>query len=145
MIILHMVIRDQSFMERVAKATLDVFDGNPQMGNVFYGAPTLIMISSNLSVKNDNEFSLIPTSKMAGIDIASAACIADTMLVAATDVGLASIYLCAFVEGFNNEPDLIKELGLPDGFRPLNGILLDYSDAPKEELKLEISLRVNYK
>jgi nitroreductase len=82
---------------------------------------------------------------MSGLEVASAACIADTMLIAATDIGLASIYLCALVEGFNAEPDLIKELGLPDGFSPIAGILLGYTDELAVERKLEIKLKVNYK
>lgn len=65
------------------------------------------------------------------------------MLIAATDIGLASIYLCAFVEGFHAEPELIKELGLPDSYSPVAGILLGYTDEPTVESKLEITLKVN--
>jgi nitroreductase len=65
------------------------------------------------------------------------------MLIAATDIGLASIYLCAFVEGFNKEPELIRELNLPENYSPVAGILLGYTDEPTEERKLEITLRVN--
>jgi nitroreductase len=127
------VIQDPAFLERITKATAKAFDYNSMMSNTIYGAPTLIVISA---IRN-------PNPEMPGIEIASAACIADTMLIAATDIGLASIYLCAFVEGFNAEPGLIKELGLPDGFSPVAGILLGYKDEPAEESKIEISLNVN--
>jgi nitroreductase len=139
------VVRDRDFMERVEKATIRAFDDNSEMKSVFYGAPTLIIISANKSQDTDSPFAKIPAEKMLGLEVASAACIADTMLIAATDIGLASIYLCAFVEGFNAEPDLIKELGLPDGFSPIAGILLGYTDEVAVERKLEINLKVNYK
>jgi nitroreductase len=127
------VVQDQDLMARVTKATQKAFNHNPMMNSVFYGAPTLIVISA---IRN-------PNPEMPGIEIASAACIADTMLIAATDIGLASIYLCAFVEGFNAEQKLIKELRLPEEFSPVAGILLGYTDEPSEERKIEITLKVN--
>jgi hypothetical protein len=43
------VVRDRDFMERVEKATIRAFDDNSEMKSVFYGAPTLIIISANKS------------------------------------------------------------------------------------------------
>jgi nitroreductase len=127
------VVQDKGLLKRITEATAKAFDYNPMMSNTIYGAPTLIVISA---IPN-------PNPEMPGIEIASAACIADTMLIAATDIGLASIYLCAFVEGFKAEPELIKELGLPDSFSPAAGILLGYTDEPSEEQELAITLKVN--
>jgi nitroreductase len=127
------VVRDKKFMERVERATERAFDHDPMMCGCFYGAPTLIVVSA---IRN-------PNPEMPGLEIASAACIADTMLIAATDAGLASIYLCAFVEGLNAEPDLTKELGLPEGFSPVAGILLGYTDEIREERIPQATLEVN--
>jgi nitroreductase len=127
------VVQDKGLLKRITEATAKAFDYNPMMSNTIYGAPTLIIISA---IPN-------PNPEMPGIEIASAACIADMMLIAATDIGLASIYLCAFVEGFKTEPELTKELGLPDKFSPVAGILLGYTDEPSVKRELAITLKVN--
>jgi nitroreductase len=127
------VVQDKRLLQHITDATARAFDYNPMMSNTIYGAPTLIIIST---IRDANP-------EMPGLEIASAACIADTMLIAATDIGLASIYLCAFVEGFKAEPELTKELGLPDRFSPVAGILLGYTDEPYENRQPEIKLKVN--
>ncbi|MDR1641309.1 MAG: nitroreductase family protein [Clostridiales bacterium] len=71
------VVRDRDFMARVEKAAIRAFGDNSEMKSVFYGAPTLIIISANKSQDLDSPFAKIPADKMSGLEVASAAYIAD--------------------------------------------------------------------
>lgn len=127
------VVQNPGLLAQITQATAKAFGGNPMMSNTIYGAPTLIIISA---VPN-------PNPEMPGIEIASAACIADTMLITATDIGLASVYLCAFVEGFKAQPKLLGKLGLPAGYTPFAGVLLGYPATPSLPKEKAHRLNVN--
>ncbi len=129
------VIQDKELLRKINIATFEAFDKNPFMSDAMHGAPTLIVIST---VKDRHP-------EMEGLEIASAACIADTMLIAATDMGLGSCYICNFVEGMKYQPELIEALGLPDGYEPVAGVLVGYPRFPIEyDGVLEQQLEVNY-
>lgn len=81
--------------------------------SVFYNAPTLIIISA----KDDGH----------GLDRENSACVAMNMLLAATDLGLASIYL-NLVIGLIKNSDILNKLNLPLGFVPIVGVGLGYAD-----------------
>lgn len=106
------VIQNSDLLDKITKVTADTF-GNPKM-KPFYGAPTLIIISSKTNEK-------APT-----VGIANAACIIENMTLAATDMNLGSVYLWAFISSFSADKDLLKELDLPVGFTPLSGIAIGY-------------------
>ena len=57
------------------------------------------------------------------------------MSLAATDLGLGSVYLYGFLVAFSAEPELLKELGLPEGFSPVSAIALGYPVQPLTEEK----------
>lgn len=106
------VIQNSDLLEKITKVTANTF-GNPKM-KPFYGAPTLIVISSKTNDK-------APT-----VGVANAACIIENMTLAATDLNLGSVYLWAFISSFSADKQLLKELDLPEGFEPISGIAIGY-------------------
>ena len=82
--------------------------------NVFYNAPTLVIISS----KDDGH----------GLDKENSACIAMNMLLAATSLGLGNIYLNLVIGLIKEHKDVLDKLNLPEGFVPVVGVGLGYAD-----------------
>ncbi|GHU37634.1 nitroreductase [Clostridia bacterium] len=76
-------------------------------GNIFYGAPLVVIVSST-------------KSPVPGLDYANVGCIIENMLVAATDINIANIYIYGTVFGFENAPELLAEAGIPDGYKPIS-------------------------
>lgn len=95
----------------------------------FYAAPTLIIVSHR-------EQDLQP-----GIEYANVTSIVNTMHLAATSLGLASVYSWFAFESMIMIPELdtTEVLHLPDGFRPLLGLAVGYPAGKivERELSLE--------
>ncbi|OAA90458.1 nitroreductase family protein [Clostridium ljungdahlii] len=124
------VIQNSTLLEKITKATANAF-GNPNM-KPFYGAPTLIVVSGKANDKAPH------------IEIANAACVIENMALAATDIGLGSVYLWAFLASFSKEKELLKELNLPEGFIPVSGIALGYPTEPlTKEKELKQTIKIN--
>lgn len=98
------VIQDKNLLDEINKLV---------DRSVFYNAPTLVIISA----KDDGH----------GLDRENSACVAMNMLLAATDLGLASIYL-NLVIGLIKNSDILNKLNLPLGFVPIVGVGLGYAD-----------------
>jgi len=122
------VIQNSDLLDKITNATAKFFD-NPKM-KPFYGAPTFIIVSSKLNEK-------APT-----IGVANASCIIENMTLAATSIGLGSVYLMAFLSAFSADEELLKELDLPEGFLPVCGMALGY---PIEPLNTEKEFKENIK
>jgi len=83
--------------------------------------------------------------KFPNIQYANAGCIIENMLLAATDLGMDSIYLWGAVNVIAKNPDLLNELGIPAGFTPVSGAGLGYAaESNPAEKKLEIKFTINY-
>jgi nitroreductase len=78
-----------------------------------YGAPALIVISSDPERGTAN-----------------AAAAATTMILAATDLGLGSCYAGSPTRVLQARNALAEKLELPDGFTPIACVLLGYTDDP---------------
>ncbi len=81
----------------------------------FYHAPTVIIVSGN-----DNRNSRV--------DCANAT---QNMCVAATALGLGSCYLASFTQAFEDPAvaaALMKELGIPEGYKPQFAVSLGYAN-----------------
>ncbi|MDR2610800.1 MAG: nitroreductase family protein [Clostridiales Family XIII bacterium] len=78
-----------------------------------YGAPALIVISSD------------PERGTANVAAA-----ATTMILAATDLGLGSCYVGSPTRVLQAGTALAEKLNLPEGFTPIAGVLLGYTDDP---------------
>lgn len=124
------VIQSSSLLDKITKATANAF-GSPNM-KPFYGAPTLIVVSGKANDKAPH------------IEIANAACVIENMALAATDIGLGSVYLWGFLASFSKEKELLKELNLPEGFIPVSGIALGYPTEPlTKERELKQTIKIN--
>lgn len=110
------VVQNADLLNEFTKTTQEVFN-NPKM-NPFYGAPTLIIVSGK------------PSEKAPSIEAHNAACIAENMALAATDLGLGSVYLLGFLFAINTKKELIDKLNLPDGFVPVAALSVGYPTVP---------------
>ncbi|WP_110955045.1 nitroreductase family protein [Anaerosinus massiliensis] len=113
------VIQKIELLNNMTKIAANGF-GDPAL-KPFYGAPTVVMVS-------------VKKNKLANV-----ACIIETMHLAATDLGLGSVYLSGFLKPFLANDKLLKELigelQLPEGFSPVSAIALGYPTEPLTEIK----------
>ncbi|WIV13786.1 nitroreductase family protein [Proteiniborus sp. MB09-C3] len=112
------VVQNSDLLNRIVKSTAEV-SKNPD-ANPFYGAPTIVIVSTKLK----------DASKI-GTTYANAACIVENMHLAATDIGLGSVYLLGFIRAGAINDSLKQELGIPEGYNPTSAITLGY---PTEKL-----------
>lgn len=125
------VVQNSEILDRITK-TFATLNGNPN-ANPLYGAPTLIIISGK------------PHEKFPHAELANAACIIENMSLAATDLGIGSVYLWGILYAFNADKELKKALNLPDDFVPASCIALGYPTEPlntERELKPTIELNI---
>ena len=122
------VVQNSDLLERIRKTYADINE-NPK-ANPLYGAPTLIIISGK------------PHEKFPHAELANAACIIENMALAATDLGIGSVYLWGILSAFNADKELLKTLNLPEGFIPASSIALGY---PTESLTTEKELKQTIK
>lgn len=115
------VIQDKNLLVKLEINAHNAMPGIPE--HPLYGLSTVICISCK---KEDNT----------NIAWANASCIAENMLLAATDLGLGSIYLLAIpaIAQFNSE--LCKELKIQDGFEPYVMVGIGKSQNGFEEREL---------
>jgi nitroreductase len=87
----------------------------------FYGAPTVIFVSHRKQ-------ELQP-----GIEFSNVACVTYSMHMAATNLGLGSVFMWGVLESMREIPELDNTavLNLPDNFEPLIGIAIGH---PEQEL-----------
>ncbi len=109
------VIQDAALLEKMTSVTAKVFD-KPNM-KPFYGAPTVILVSA---AKRETP----------NVEYADAACIVENMHLAATDLGLGSVYLWGFLTAVTTDEELLKEFKLPEGFTPVSALALGYPTEP---------------
>ena len=119
------VIQNNDMLKKLSKAAADTLrkmgdarsleKANDPDFSPFYHAPTVIIVSGN-----DN--------RNARIDCANAT---QNMCVAANALGLGSCYLASFTQAFDDPAvaaTLMKELGIPDGYKPQYAVSLGYAN-----------------
>lgn len=99
--------------------------------NPLYGAPTLVVLASSKSILENIEFT-------------NAGCVIQNMMVAATDLGIDSIYLWMAMYGINQDPELVGRIGIPEGFTCVGTAAFGYAakDFPKpaaDEQRIEVT------
>lgn len=99
--------------------------------NVFYKAPTIIIISGE------------KTNKIANVDCAAAT---QNMLLAAEslDIGTCWIGLVAFLFKSEKVDEYIKKLGIPEGYEPYHAITLGYKKYPNQKPQSRRENIINY-
>ncbi|MDR2520150.1 MAG: nitroreductase family protein [Eubacteriaceae bacterium] len=113
-------IQDQALLGKIDEAGKKAFgSGGPGPGpsSLFYHAPTLIALFSE-------------EGRMPGIDYANAACVAENMILAATALGLGTVYLFMPNGAFASDPSLAAELGIPESFKPVTSIAVGIPEEP---------------
>ena len=63
-----------------------------------------------------------------GLDKENSACVAMNMLLAATALGLGSIYLNLVIGLIKEHKEILDKLNLPEGFVPVVGVGIGYAD-----------------
>lgn len=106
------VVQDKEMLDRIREVAMDCF--RDPIRDIYYGAPTVIIISA----------------RQAELSMANAGCIANTMMLAATDLGIDNIYIWGTVLAFRDEPELAEEIGLPEDFMPIASVALGYAENP---------------
>lgn len=111
---------DKAKMQKIVGDTLNAVP-DPKALDPFYGAPTVIFVSHR---KQD----LQP-----GIEFSNVACVTYSMHLAATSLGLGSVFMWGSLEAMREIPELdhTAVLNLPDNFEPLLGIAIGH---PQQEL-----------
>jgi nitroreductase len=91
--------------------------GNNDQFNCLYGAPTLIIVSGDGQAP-------IPL-------VADCAAATQNLLIAAESVGLGSCWVFFVLLAFNSPQgsDLLKELKIPEGYKPYASVVLGYKKA----------------
>ena len=89
-----------------------------------YGAPTLVVVASKQSI-------------LPSIEYTNAGCVIQNMMLAATDLGIDSIYLWMSMYGINGEPELMKRLGFPEGFTCVGTMALGYEEKEFPKIKAD--------
>lgn len=108
------VIQNAGLLAQIAEAHAKA--ANQPGSSPFYGAPTVVLLSTS--------------RKDSSVAYANAGCIIENMALAATELGLGSVYLFGFLNALNSQPELLKKLNLPQDFLPISGIALGYPTEP---------------
>lgn len=117
------VIQDPAFLTKWTEEFRKV--ANDPNANPLYGGRTWIVVSSKADTGE--------------IAFANAACMVENMSLAATDLGLGHVYIYGALRMLENNPEFIKELGIPEGFRPISGFITGYEKNPQTQER-EVSL-----
>ena len=114
------VIQNKELLGKLDAAGAKFF-GNPDM-HPLYGAPTVILVSV-----------IAPDNPQNHVSYCNAACIIENMALAATDLGLGSVYLMGTIIAMAMDQELSKEFGVPQGFVPASAIAIGKGAAALEE------------
>lgn len=109
------VITNKDYLARWEEATAEAF-GEPGL-HPFYGAPTVILISS-----------VVGEAPQDNVNYSNAAIIAQNMTLAATELGVGSCLIWGAVRALNVNPELTKELNIPEGMIPCCAVALGHTD-----------------
>jgi nitroreductase len=89
---LHMtVVTNKNLLDEIAAVAAEMF-GRPGL-NPFYGSTNVVIISSK------------PNPTIPGIEYANAGCVIENMMLAATSLGLGSVFLMGVIASQKTRPD----------------------------------------
>ena len=117
---LHLtIITNAALLSKIEAATSAMF-GKPDM-HPLNGAPTLILVSSRT-----------PAPHMANVAYSNAAIMVHNMALAATELGVGSCYIWGATAALSQNPEIVAELNLPEGFMPCCSICLGKTEEKYE-------------
>ncbi len=113
------VVQDKKLLELIDTAAKAAY-GDDSF-SCTRGAPTVIIVS----VQEDQ-------GQISPMMIASAGCVVENMHLAATDLGLGSVYLGS-IQAVNNSFEVLYKLKLQDGFWPVSALAVGNAKEPAEK------------
>ena len=122
------VIQDWDLLNTISNAVTDMVEkllGKRMDKN--FGAPTMIIVSAKPGM-------------MPGIEYANAACVLENMLIAATSMGVDNIIWGGGSAVVAQSEELMKQLNIPDGFKP--ALCASFGYAVNEESAKEHNISV---
>ncbi len=123
------VVQNKEILRKITDISKKHF--NTDM-DVIYDVPTLVIITSQEIPETPN------------IKYANVSCIAENMLLAATDQDVASVYLWMPAVAIQKNEDLKRKLGIPEGYEPIIAVGLGYStEIISKERDLKITISIN--
>jgi len=124
------VIQDDAILKQLADATSDaVFKMIKVRKNMDFGAKTLVVVSSAPAI-------------LAGIEYANAACVLENMVIAAADQNIDSILWGGPTTVIAQNDELRKQLGIPEGFKPVLCASFGYAVTPQEAKEHHIEVNM---
>lgn len=124
------VIQNEEIIQKINTLTAEMFA--KRMGvkkNTDFGARTMVLVSTATE-------GLPPEMIYANVGI-----VIENMVLAATSLGIDSVILGGAPSIVAQNADLVKELGIPEGFKPVLGALFGYAqnDEPAKVHKIDVS------
>ena len=113
-------VQDPELLKEIDESSAKMRPGSHPL----YGAPTLVVLASKESILKNIEFT-------------NAGCVIQNMMVAAADLGIDSIYLWMSMYGINNDPELVKKLGFPEGYTCVGTMALGYEAKEFKKIKAD--------
>lgn len=105
------LVKSRELLEKIEKNTEEVFDVHGR--SFLYGAPELVIVS---------------TTENGNVAHSNAAIIVQNMALQAVECGVGACHIWGAVIALNKNQELIKELGIPEGFTPSCAIALGCSE-----------------
>ena len=66
------------------------------------------------------------------------ACIVENITLEAVELGIGTCYICGAIRALNEDPELLKELYLPEGYVPCCAVILGHTDETYELREIQI-------
>lgn len=104
------VIKNKELLDKIDKNAQAAFNRN---GTMLYGAPILILVSTKLA-----------GNPIDNVAYSNAACIVENMALEAVELGIGACHIWGAVAALKQNEELVKELGIPEGFSPVCAIAL---------------------
>lgn len=106
------VISNKEYLAKVENH-MGAVVGNPDL-HPFYGAPTVILVSS--------------VGPAGNVNFSNAAIVVQNMALAATELGVGACHIWGAIGVLSDNAELMKELNLPEGMVPCCAIALGHTD-----------------
>ena len=122
------VVQDKDLLKAIANGVSELLSQlTGRWVDRDFGAPVMVLVSSKPA--------LLP-----GIDYANAACVLENMVIAATSLGIDNILWAAGAAVIASDEQLMRELGIPEGFKPLLCASFGYAKVQEAAKTHEISV-----